>query len=334
MRKKRIAGYDNQKFFLIFLVILGHFVEAHFDSQVPYRDFLYMWMYFFHMPAFVFLAGLCQKKTDTLNGKRVLSFVLIGFISKLFVMITVGAFTGEYPFRLVRESGMPWFMFAMAAFIVMTYVLRNVKPAFALCFAVAMGLAIGYDDTFNKGLLTLNRVISFFPFYLLGYYLEPEKVMYVCKKTAVRIFSVLFVAAYTWTLFQQRDYILKLRHIVIGSASYNEMALENGGFLLRVMCYVIAVLAIIALISLIPNKKIPVITTMGERTLAIYFWHRNVIRILTYTGASAFLISKAGGSVWISIPISILITFMLGWKGFMIPMNYLMKGIYKEKSNE
>ena len=103
---------------------------------------------------------------------------------------------------------------------------------------------------------------------------------------------------------------------------------------MRVMCYVIAVLAIIALISLIPNKKIPVITTMGERTLAIYFWHRNVIRILTYTGASAFLISKAGGSVWISIPISILITFILGWKGFMIPMNYLMKGIYKEKSNE
>ena len=330
MKKERIAGYDNQKFFLIFLVILGHFVEAHFESRVPYRGFLYMWIYFFHMPAFIFLAGLCQKRTDTLNGKRVLSFILIGFISKLFVMITVGVFTGEYYFRLVRESGMPWFMFAMAAFIVLTYVLRNVKPVFALGFAVVMGLAIGYDPTFDKGLLTLNRMISFFSFYLLGYYLDPEKVMHVCKKTIVRVFSVLFVGVYTWVLIRQRDRVLELRHIVIGSASYNEMALENGGLLLRIMCYLIAVLAIIALISLIPNRNIPVVTAMGKRTLAIYFWHRNVIRVLTYTGVSAFLISKAGGSVWISVPICILLTFLLGWKGFMVPMNYLMKGIYKE----
>ncbi len=334
MKKERIAGYDNQKFFLIFLVILGHFVEAHFEKQVPCRGFLYMWIYFFHMPAFVFLAGLCQKRTDTLDGKRVLSFVLIGFISKLFVTITVGAFTGEYSFRLVRESGMPWFMFAMAAFIVLAYFLRNVKPVFALCFAVAMGLAIGYDSFFDKGLLTMNRIISFFPFYLLGYHLDPEKVMNVCKKTIVRIFSVLFVIAYTWVLFEKRDCVLELRHIVIGSASYNEMALENGGFLLRIMCYFIALLAIIALISLIPNRNIPVVTAMGGRTLAIYFWHRNVIRVLTYTGISAFLISKANGSVWISVPVCILITFLLGWKVFAVPTNYLMKGIYKEKSKQ
>lgn len=331
MEKERIEGYDNQKCFLIFLVVLGHFLEAHFKYHVPYMKSLFMWIYFFHMPAFIFLAGLFQKKSEKLNTRRVVSFIVIGFVSKLLVTITVGIFTGEYSFSLVRESGMPWFMFAMAAFLVLTHIMRDVKPVFAMIFVIAMGCAIGYDSYFDKGLLTMNRIIAYFPFYLLGYHLEPNKVMAFCKKKIVKICSLIFSIVYTYMMFGQIESMFQLRCVIIGRLPYDETILNNGGFLVRLLCYVIAMFAIVSLISLMPNRKIPIVTTIGKRTLAVYFWHRNAIRVLTYTGVSAFLISQASGSIWISVPVAIILTLLLGWRGWMVPINYLTKGMYRDK---
>ena len=49
---KRIYKFDNLKAILIFLVVFGHFLEL-----VEGHKLLYLTIYSFHMPLFLFLSG-------------------------------------------------------------------------------------------------------------------------------------------------------------------------------------------------------------------------------------------------------------------------------------
>src|SRR5690606_41893719 len=57
---ERNAYFDNAKLLLIFLVVFGHAIQP-FTSKNRIIDALYIWIYTFHMPAFIFLAGFFVK---------------------------------------------------------------------------------------------------------------------------------------------------------------------------------------------------------------------------------------------------------------------------------
>ncbi len=61
VKKRRDYLYDNYKAFLIFLVVIGHFIEPAYMNN----NFLYTlkWFIFaFHMPAFIFISGYFSKR--------------------------------------------------------------------------------------------------------------------------------------------------------------------------------------------------------------------------------------------------------------------------------
>lgn len=61
VKKQRDYLYDNYKAFLIFLVVIGHFIEPAYTNH----EFLYTlkWFIFaFHMPAFIFISGYFSKR--------------------------------------------------------------------------------------------------------------------------------------------------------------------------------------------------------------------------------------------------------------------------------
>ena len=57
--KTREYQWDNLRFLLISLVVLGHLWEI--MGQAPYKDVVYRIIYSFHMPAFLFLSGMFAK---------------------------------------------------------------------------------------------------------------------------------------------------------------------------------------------------------------------------------------------------------------------------------
>src|SRR5690625_3778578 len=56
--------FDNAKVVLIFLVVFGHMIQP-FIGDSHGMNTLYMWMYTFSMPAFIFLAGFFAKGSGT-----------------------------------------------------------------------------------------------------------------------------------------------------------------------------------------------------------------------------------------------------------------------------
>ena len=68
---KRIAKWDNLKLFLIFTVVEGHIADTFYEYCNDMKS-VFLFIYLFHMPAFIFLSGLFSKKTvDGNNYKKV-----------------------------------------------------------------------------------------------------------------------------------------------------------------------------------------------------------------------------------------------------------------------
>ncbi|EAE0774479.1 acyltransferase, partial [Listeria monocytogenes] len=59
-QSQRTAYFDNAKFLLMILVVFSHLLQPFIGDQKFYHD-LYYFIFTFHMPAFVFLAGYFAK---------------------------------------------------------------------------------------------------------------------------------------------------------------------------------------------------------------------------------------------------------------------------------
>ena len=62
-KKLRNNNYfiDNLKVILIFLVVFGHLIERYIDTNSTLLG-VYMFIYTFHMPLFIFVSGFLSKK--------------------------------------------------------------------------------------------------------------------------------------------------------------------------------------------------------------------------------------------------------------------------------
>lgn len=67
--KKRIYKYDNVKALLIFLVVVGHMTTDYVSDSMLVRN-ITLWIYSFHMPAFIFISGLVHKQYITLEDRK------------------------------------------------------------------------------------------------------------------------------------------------------------------------------------------------------------------------------------------------------------------------
>ena len=59
--KERIYKFDNIKLLTIMLVVVGHVIEPYVDKSDMFKS-LFIFIYSFHMPLFIFISGLFQKR--------------------------------------------------------------------------------------------------------------------------------------------------------------------------------------------------------------------------------------------------------------------------------
>ena len=69
---KRYAYFYVLKFLLIFSVVFGHILENYIQN--PFFKSIYMFIYTFHMPLFVFITGFFAKSNKG-GGIKVLHFI-------------------------------------------------------------------------------------------------------------------------------------------------------------------------------------------------------------------------------------------------------------------
>jgi putative acyltransferase len=175
----RIFLWDNLKFFLICCVVVGHFVDQHADVSNTYGS-IFLFIYSFHIPLFIFISGLFYNDKNIL--KKVIYFFSIGYLYKI-VSAIIDRLLGNVKaeFILLSGGGISWFMFAIAIYMIIGYLLRNQNKKFIFLFSIMLACFVGYDQTIGD-FLYLSRIIIFLPFFLLGLVVRNEDIVKLKKK--------------------------------------------------------------------------------------------------------------------------------------------------------
>lgn len=282
----RVAKWDNAKAFLIILVVLGHAIGAYIDESQLLGN-IYLWLTVFHMPLFMFLTGLFSKSfvdAPKLNASKIVSYMLIFYFIKITVHITLILCRGQGSFSFITEKGTPWYIFASAVFMVVTYLIKSFNSKKVLIISVVLALAVGYINEIGD-VLTLSKIFTFYPYFFLGYMLDRNKLMDLLNKKVVRVCSCAVLVLFTLVIFTLGDKLFSLRYVFSGNNPYYEFGEDWHAFgaVLRLGCYILSSTVGFAVLSVMPNKRIPVFTNIGTKTLTVYALHRQVLYVLQYT---------------------------------------------------
>lgn len=332
--KERVSLWDNAKFLLIFLVVLGHFADYYTKDSLNMRR-LFLFIYLFHMPAFIFISGLFSK--NTVNHKRyrkVFEYFFIYLFIRMFLFVTRSLCYGEVAkFSLFPSTGVSWYIFALAVFILITMCLKDLNRTYFLIFAVVLACFTGYDSSVGSE-FALSRIIVYYPFFLAGYYMEQEKLVTILKKKHITAVSAVVFAIFAFFIYRYIDRIYWVRPLLTGQNPFGSLKqYYKYGMFLRFAYYLVVFLLIFCLISLIPQRN-SIFTVWGQRSLQVYALHFGFCYLIFGNMRLDLILDKLfSGHKWI-LPAAFLVTVFLSLKFWEKVLNFFVKPKWREENEK
>jgi len=300
---------NNAKYILIYLVVLGHFIAPIIQSDTALRT-LYLFIYSFHMPAFVMISGMLSSKEPNRNTQRILikklliPFALFTIIYELNHLLLFKA-PSDYLLNLIPHWVL-WYLISLYIWRVTLAKLVKVKAILylSLIASLAFGLIADFGNTYG-----LSRTIYFWPFFLIGHFLGKDFHKYYVFKPTLKPYWVIALALTITALYFHNELN---RFLFYGSKSYAQLGLsQTDGFISRGVIYLFSLLNALAILTLVPNKlSIP--THWKTNSLYIYLWHGIIIKIFMAAGVITLIgntdhIIRYGLILTISIIITVIL---------------------------
>jgi len=266
---EREAYFDNAKLVLIFLVVFGHMIQPFIDDSRSLNTF-YMWVYTFHMPAFIFLSGFFAKGSGNIKYiVRLAKKLLLPYI--IFQLIYTGYyyFIGKASWQtdIFYPHWSLWFLFSLFSWHILLIVFKKLPPVLSIIIAVQMGIIVGYFSEVGHT-YSLSRTIVFFPFFLTGYWLTKKQFMHI-KHRFVKIASVIVMGVIAVAIYIAPEFNSGW---LLASKSYGDLGLPVHGGFARFLVYMTSTLMAISVLAWLPKKRMR-FTYLGERTLYVYLLH-------------------------------------------------------------
>src|SRR5699024_8363774 len=130
---------SNVKGLLMFLVVFGHFIDIYRDDYYE----LFVFIYAFHMPLFIFISGYLSK---LIKVSKIVNMVLLYLVFQTFFNLVLHL-TGDYP-NLQFTYGEPhihiWYIVSLGYWYAIALLLNKIKKdatqqwlVFSVIFAIA-----------------------------------------------------------------------------------------------------------------------------------------------------------------------------------------------------
>ncbi|MGD7043471.1 acyltransferase family protein [Jeotgalibacillus proteolyticus] len=287
---KRDYYFDNAKFLLIFLVVFGHAIQSLIETD-PLLLSLYKTIYFFHMPAFILVAGYFAKGIykkglfTKLIKKLIIPYLIFQLIYTLYYYflrneqsLTVDPFNPQWSL---------WFLISMffwsLLLLLFVHVMKLSLKA-ALPISIALGLLVGFIGDYST-ILSISRTFVFFPFFLLGYYAD-RSWFYALKKKPLRLAAIFSLTSAFLFMILVPEWS---NNWLLGSHSYENTGVQTEiSPLIRIIIYTVNIWLVASFFALTPEEN-HFYTKWGKNTLYVYLLHGFIIQFYREADFGVFI---------------------------------------------
>ena len=287
--KERVDLLDNLKGLLIFLVVFGHSLEL-FKDQYFITQVLYVFIYLFHMPAFVFVSGYLSKNVDKARETAFTTFFLPFILFNILWNGLAALVTWNLEqFSFLTPGWALWYLMSMFLWKISLKDLVRIKYIVPISFIV--GLGAGIFGEFN-GLLSLSRTLVFFPFFLIGYFTSEDR-FFKLKKPSKFFSCGIILLALSFAIFICYFEVFPVEFLY-GSDAFQTYTVPIWlGLISRALLYIIGFSFVFVLANTMTSKT-TFFSKIGRNTLPIYILH-------TYLLGLPIAINYFISSMWIRL---------------------------------
>lgn len=308
--RQRDAYFDNAKFILIAFVIFGHF----FTSYIHHNEVieaLYKTIYSFHMPAFILLAGLFAKGFyETGYLAKITKRLLVPYLIFQTIYTIYYYFLREYSSFSI-DFFVPqwslWFLLSMFFWSILLLGFAKLKPSLGISLSIVIALLVGFIDTISNE-LSLSRTLVFFPFFLMGYHLNKDRLKQLAKPN-IRLTSFLLILIVVVGFYINTEFRASWLY---GSKPYSAFeAVTIFSMVKRFGFMCLSAVMVFSFLALVPRKE-QFFTKWGKETLYVYLLQGFIIQFFRESEWKTTL-DNLGGYLLLTI-ISLLVTIFLSSK--------------------
>jgi fucose 4-O-acetylase-like acetyltransferase len=280
--RARDPYYDNVKFLAVVLVVLGHAWYPLHGSRIA--DVAHVFIYIFHMPVFILIAGYFSRRFATGRGKVRRLVVGIG--------IPYLVFEAAYPYfahvmhgdRFIWSPlspyGLMWFLPALIVWRMSTPLWQQLRWPLPIALVIsAVSGAVELSDQ------VATRTLGFLPFFVVGLLIKEEHIRLLRTPTA-RVLAVLLTIAAAATAVLAEPHMNQEWFNYRGD--YADMHVSAWvGIAMRLGTLACGLAMTAAFLSLIPRRRLW-FTDFGGRSMYVYLLHGFVVFGGTYADWYAY----------------------------------------------
>lgn len=278
---KRNLLLDNLKGILIFLVVFGHSMELIRDDFLIAR-ILYISIYLFHMPVFIFISGYFSKNIAKGRETAVKSLLMI-FLFFNTVWNTMALISGKIDFFSFLTPGWAlWYILSMFLWRMMLPDLLKIKRIFIL--SLVFGIICRLFNDFGT-MMSLSRTITFLPFFLAGYFTSEEDILEI-KNNGKILGIIILVLVLVFGIYLGISKIIPTE-LLWADRPYNKFDTSIlTSVISAIVSYIIGFISIYSLVNLAPTKQC-ILSKVGRNTFPIYILHTYFVLLII--GINSFI---------------------------------------------
>jgi fucose 4-O-acetylase-like acetyltransferase len=272
INKDREPFIDNLKFILICTVVIGHFVEPYIFQAVFFKA-VFVCIYSFHMPMFVFISGYLSKSDSSTSAHKITTNLLIPYIIfSLIWRLRDNIHTGGVDFDILSPTFHLWYLLSLFSWKLLLPVIKTVKHYVIISFIIS--LIIGFSPLIGNP-MSLSRTLGLLPFFLLGSICPLSNLNAIHQRKYLAIPGIILLGVIAYAVIR---YTSAWWRIISWAEPYHVAGYSNRvGFFMRIELMVAAILIGLLIVVITPLKK-TFFTSLGSRTLTVYILHGFLVK--------------------------------------------------------
>lgn len=258
------------------LVVLTHSLNIYQLEGERWIQFLWVFIMTFTMPLFTMISGYWYKEKSM---KQICILYLFPCVVFSIVNYCIGGISGAYPKGISFKSGWAmWYLWALFLYQLSTpFFLKHISLNRLMLLSFMVSIIAGFKFVTND-ILDVQRVIGFYPFYLVGIWLNglekdlinlPSSIIKICEQINSKLLFFMTILLYLLLTYLFPGFCY-------GSGFMSSHGMSLFGFASRLMSYILNFALCFFLIAIMPDRKLW-FSKYGTRTMNVYLLHMSIV---------------------------------------------------------